>query len=423
MAEPVATFWSSAATADLLGDYGVAADWMVTVPSRHLPAVSRCHERDSLKRDQQGDAAIFLGTTSPADVEAIEEARELGYHVLVIVDVNALYEDRSEVYISGLGVVRLPRAVVAAMRAYHRRAVQLADGVIVQTDALRRHYAPLGTPVHVIPQTIDPADWPALRKPRDGIFRVGFAAAPHVARRVDLELLQPALEWASAQPGVEVVLFGIDPLRHGHPDDGEDPLLSDDLAAGAYLPASFAAAVLRDARGLPMGWQPSKRERSARERKAKVEWMVNFEERAARWRFPAKRWGFISDAYRYRDALQWFDVGLAPSDPQHRDRSPTDTKLIDYAMAGAYPIASNCPPYDEWGELVRLVPGSAWGGQIRAVPPADAFLEAVQWAVAHRDEVRERALKAREYVLRERTIETTLPLWREAVAGRVAARL
>jgi hypothetical protein len=130
--------------------------------------------------------------------------------------------------------------------------------------------------------------------------------------------------------------------------------------------------------------------------------------------------------WRFCDHLSWtasyadyqyqlsglFDVGLMPLAEGEYNRGRSDLKVCEYAMAGALPIVQDCENYAAWRDTPVLF-----------ARDADEFLEHVQWAVAHRGEVRERAMAAREYVLRERTIERTLPLWREAlgVSPRTAA--
>jgi hypothetical protein len=383
-AEPVATHWR-VTPEEYVEPWPLAQDWQVRVPGRRLPAVVRYLDRHRFPDDHQGGAAIFFHPASPAELEAMQQARGHGIRVLVMVDENALDETavgRDEIMVPGEGIVTVSPAFAAETRATHRQAVQLADGVIVATEAQKGHYAPLGTPVFVIPQAVEPADWPEPWKADDGVFRIGFAAAPHPARRIDLDLLQPALEWASGQPGVEAILFGINPLRHDHPDDGPDPLLGE----VSILQAQMSALTP---------------EQAGRARA----WVGKLEIRKEAWRFPMTRWCFVTDLDEYRRALRWFDVGLAPCDPRNVARSATDTKLLDYAMSGAYPIASDAPPYDEWGGPAHLARG------------AQGFLEGVQWAVANQDEVRERAMAAREHVFAQRTIETNLWRWREALGG------
>jgi hypothetical protein len=47
----------------------------------------------------------------------------------------------------------------------------------------------------------------------------------------------------------------------------------------------------------------------------------------------------------------------------------------------------------------------------------ELFASLVRWAVAHRDQVHERAAEVREQVLQERTVEANLWRWQEALHG------
>jgi hypothetical protein len=69
----------------------------------------------------------------------------------------------------------------------------------------------------------------------------------------------------------------------------------------------------------------------------------------------------------------------------------------------ALPICSRSRVYAEWEGRVPI-----------AETPAE-FLEHVQWAVTHRDEVREQAAAAHEYVLAERTIASNAWWWEQAL--------
>ncbi|MCR4338820.1 MAG: hypothetical protein NUW01_02920, partial [Gemmatimonadaceae bacterium] len=86
------------------------------------------------------------------------------------------------------------------------------DGVIVSTPRLAEVYAPLGKPVYVCSNSVDPADWPDADPEHqpDGVLRVGWAGS--ASHGYDLADVRRALDWASRQPDVEVVVMGqLDP--------------------------------------------------------------------------------------------------------------------------------------------------------------------------------------------------------------------
>ena len=81
--------------------------------------------------------------------------------------------------------------------------------MIVATDELARAYRKLNPNVYVCPNSIEPADWPVIERPDDGIFRVGWYAS--FSHADDAGLIRRAMEWASGQAGVEVVTMGFHP--------------------------------------------------------------------------------------------------------------------------------------------------------------------------------------------------------------------
>ncbi len=222
----------------------------------------------------------------------------------------------------------------------HRATCEIADGITVTTERLAKMYRPLNKNVYICPNQIDPADWPDPVKPDDGIFRIGwFASASH--RRDEAQIVR-AMEWASRQPGVEVVLIGLGLHKSGKP------------------------------------W----------------------------YKFPFRHYPWSNDLGVYKQFLPQLDVGLAPVVPTPWAVCRSDLKALEYAMAQALPIVADVPPYDTLGDM----PG------VMHCKDPKAFLRAVQWTVANKDEARQLAKKAREYVLAERTVEANIDRWREAVA-------
>jgi hypothetical protein len=97
----------------------------------------------------------------------------------------------------------------------HLETVKLADGVICTTPFLAAQYRKHNANVFVCGNHIDPADWPDVEKPDDGVFRIGwFASASH---RADGSLINRALRWAHTQPNVEIVMVGIGGTPSGRP--------------------------------------------------------------------------------------------------------------------------------------------------------------------------------------------------------------
>lgn len=89
----------------------------------------------------------------------------------------------------------------------HAKLCKWVDGIIVSTENLARHYSRINPNVYICPNSIDPADWPEPKKPDDGILRIGWAASH--SHLPDAPLVHRALDWASQQKDVEVLVYGI----------------------------------------------------------------------------------------------------------------------------------------------------------------------------------------------------------------------
>lgn len=108
-----------------------------------------------------------------------------------------------------------------------------------------------------------------------------------------------------------------------------------------------------------------------------------------------------------RKNLGLIDVGIAPLTQNAWANGKSDLKAVEYAMAGVLPIMEDAPPYSPWAEI---------GWPFMPSTP-DEWDDVIRDAVANRDKVAGLAAQARDYVLRERTIEKNIHTWREAVLG------
>lgn len=185
------------------------------LPARHLPGrVVDFVELTENNRDgtytfrHEDDCSVWFAPGNHLRGVAMEGQKQNGQRVLVEVD--------------DLYLLLAPRAYAGQDRAWvqkhtnteiHVHSVQmhelicreLADGFIVSTPRLEQEYRVFGKPVFVCPNTVDPVDW-KYRKPKRDVFRIGFAGS--ASHMIDMPLVVPALEWAAAQDGVEVVLMG-----------------------------------------------------------------------------------------------------------------------------------------------------------------------------------------------------------------------
>lgn len=300
---------------------------------------------------------------APALLPALESFHRLGRRVLVDSDANVFAGDGHLVVrvddVATQSMATAPPHTAKRWRRKYLELVRAADAVTVTSPQLAAVYRQQGARrVLVIPNAIDPAQWPDPPVRKTGAFTVGVACGPGHDR--DLQLIRPALEWASRQDGVEVVVFG--------------GWLDRELC-GLPLPFAFR-------------YQPGR-----------TPWPAEW--RRFRWRHLP----FTTSYAEYRATLSGlFDVGLMPLTDTAYNRCRSDLRVCEYAMAGALPVVSDAANYAEWKSTTVLFAQDAGG-----------FREQVEWAVTHQDEARERAAAVRAAVLERRTIEQTAPLWRAAV--------
>lgn len=122
------------------------------------------------------------------------------------------------------------------------------------------------------------------------------------------------------------------------------------------------------------------------------------------WTFAHTRLPWANDLSMYRLMLHSLDIGWCPVTPTSQGLGRSDIKASELAMAGALPIVSDLAPYKDWvhGETCL----KARNGR--------EFLKHTQWALKNRDEAREIARNAKEWVLSNRNIRKQISIWREA---------
>lgn len=123
------------------------------------------------------------------------------------------------------------------------------------------------------------------------------------------------------------------------------------------------------------------------------------------YKFPGavKKVPWTDDLDSYRAALARCDIHICPLVETEWSRYKSDLKALEGAMAGAWPIVSTATAYTPWQDRTLTC------------TTAKDWEHALRWVVRHRDEIPELARKAKEYVLAERTIQTNIERWREAV--------
>lgn len=218
--EPGATWWMQATA-------GVNY-YRAEMPAKHLPGKTIRFETWDLKLkevdsdtgepvyefpDQAGNTAVWMFPGTKAKAVLMAEMRLGGTKVLVEVDDNYLTAPPNQAVSSW---VPKPDGTGTPSYQTHKRIVQkFCDGVIVSTPYLGNIYSTIHDNIHVAPNCVDPADWEApyyggnveLEPFVPGErLRIGWAgSASHL---YDLAEIRPALDWASRQKGVEVVVLG-----------------------------------------------------------------------------------------------------------------------------------------------------------------------------------------------------------------------
>jgi hypothetical protein len=347
----------------------------VDIPARHLGGRVRQPPRqawiDELHAD--GGTAVFTWPTVDAELDAMNRCRHLGARVVLDVDDNPFSERTAMVAaINNIKTAHTRAELRRQLEQEHRRqgmcvsALRHADAVTCASPALadvcRRH----NPNVHVVPNQIDPDDWPDLvAHAQQAAFRVGFAGS--TSHAYDIHLIRDALHWASSQDQVEVHFHGWHPS--GPLPEADHLEFDEHVMHGRYTDAN--AIVARNEH---------------------------------RWDFPITVTDWTDDYRTHARNLTGLDIGLCPGDDT-TVFTPwrSDLKPLEYLMAGVLPIISRSQALKDWWDLVPTASN------------AQEFLCHVQRAVENRDDAHAHAMELRDHVLAERTIQANLWRWREAL--------
>lgn len=132
-------------------------------------------------------------------------------------------------------------------------------------------------------------------------------------------------------------------------------------------------------------------------------WTVGFTNPA--WSFPHQSVPWGSDLVEARKHLFKFDLGIAPLKGDEWSNGKSDVKTLEYAMAGVCPLVSNAVPYRSLLHIPDLVIDD------------NGWEDAIRYFVKNQDLARQRAAEVKDWVLEERTIQSNVHLWREAING------
>jgi len=118
--------------------------------------------------------------------------------------------------------------------------------------------------------------------------------------------------------------------------------------------------------------------------------------------------GWVDGLDEYRKNLARFDIGLCPLQDTPWNRSKSDIKAIEYAMAGVLPIVARTEAYAPWWRDL---------GWEYVAQTENEWQEIIRHLVKNYDEVVSAAAAAKKYVITQRTIYDEIGAWREAILG------
>jgi hypothetical protein len=344
------------------------------LPARHLPGATAEYTDISLKNrfkylqpdengdkrvaflDQRGDTAIWMFPGNWIPTVLMREQQLNGIRVLVEVDDNYRTGPPDENLSEWTDTLEQAREQgKKATYEAHEKIVgnngdPWIDGLIVSTPQLAKEYEDLHPNIYVCPNCVDPDDW--------------------------------------------------------NPEPSHQPIV------GEAIGSSFAISGKRQRRTLRIGWAASDSHGvdiplidgalKWASRQPDVE-VVLVGIATYKPSFPHLHIPF-APLPQYRKNLENIDVMLCPLYSSRWADCKSDVKAMEGAMAGAMPIVSAVPPYEPWF------------GQPGALVAEDQheFVKHVQWCVKNRDHVRGMAHAARQYVLKDRTIQGNVWRWREA---------
>jgi len=334
--ECLATFWRQATL-------GVSY-YRCLLPARHLPGQMVGFDVSEVKWSEALDQ-LWLPKSKGVDIWSFlaDDARarialawqDLGHRTLMECDDNYT-QAPGKWGINWAKTHAEAQSIIGYSHEQNRHIASLVDGMIVSTPYLADVYDDYCNRIYVCRNSIDTDDWDEVRKPDDGILRIGYAGSNvHV---FDYPLVKKALKWAGRQKDVEVYIWGFDK---------------------------------------PPGYS-----------NYTMPWVDSLED--------------------YRKGLGSFDIGLAPLQNNDWNKSKSDVKALEYAMAGALPVVARTEAYSPW-----------WRDQDwpYTAQTEGEWEEIIRHLVKNRDEIKEGAMAAYIYTCEHRTIQHEIDAWKEAIRG------
>jgi O-antigen biosynthesis protein len=248
----------------------------------------------------------------------------------------------------------------------YRHMLEVADLVTTTTPTLAAHLRTQNPNVMVLPNSVDPEDWPAPH-PRNagGELRIGWTGSPtHFA---DLNLVLDAVQELQKKYPFTFVLQGLSMER------SVEELYANLLRAHGkrFFDTPLGRAIKR------------------------------FRQKLAGIKYEFHPSVPIDEHPRTVCDLR-LDIGIAPLTDEPFNRNKSCIKYYEYAMSGAVTVASRTKPYDAEVSITAKNNRESWKLKLESVINAD----------------RERLWREqRDWVLEHRNILKTVDLWENAYAG------
>ena len=207
-------------------NYGDDATWWIQatpgvnyvraeLPARYFPGKVVATDYQDLQEDDYGEvimprqsgAAIWLFPGNTTRSLMMVQQKNLGHKVFVELDDN--YQVKPPFHRTNSWLVERDKTKMDrfSFEVLDNAIRKIADGMIVSTPRLAELYAPLNDNIHVCRNGVDPTDWdPDPPHQKDGVLHIGWAGS--ASHKFDLADIRLALDWASRQKDVEIVLLG-----------------------------------------------------------------------------------------------------------------------------------------------------------------------------------------------------------------------
>lgn len=301
--------------------------------------------RHAMEGMRQAEIVVFHRPNDDRAFRVAQQLRAQGKRIVY---------DNDDTYKSIMGLERTQEKALEYVDKWTDEFIKQADLVTCSTEFLADEYRKLNPNVVVLPNCVDPMDWPEEpQRNANGKARIGLVGS--VAANQDFEPIKDLLPKLCERDDVEVVMFG--------------------------LPAKTNAKVMRMYKAEYAFWD-----------RLKIEWhpFVN-----------------VSDYIAKLDSLK-LDLMLIPRHDEYFNRCKSNLKFLEASMLGIPVIAQGFPdrksPYqvdpEDAAHMTIITDNTQWG-------------EAIDAHIRDQETSKAKGQEAREYVLGKYDINKNIGRWEE----------